>query len=123
MNIKIFPGKEEDINHYVEKSEDEINYYKYQLCDILYFNILCKISLLHKKYAINKKTNYQDRYNLALKKEIEYNNIVSDIKNNYKDILNLNNEYVEKIKQLLNITKININYRLYNSKMYLIKNS
>lgn len=123
MNIKIFPGKEEDINHYIEKSEDEINYYKYQLCDILYFNILCKISLLHKKYAINKKTNYQDRYNLALKKEIEYNNIVSDIKNNYKDILNLNNEYVEKIKQLLNITKININYRLYNSKMYLIKNS
>ena len=123
MNIKIFPGKEEDINHYIEKSEDEINYYKYQLCDILYFNILCKISLLHKKYAINKKTNYQDRYNLALKKEIEYNNIVSDIKNNYKDILNFNNEYVEKIKQLLNITKININYRLYNSKMYLIKNS
>ena len=116
-------GTEEELKHYIERSDDEINYYMYQMCDVLYFNILVKVSMLHKKYAINKKISHQERYNLALLKECEYNEIVKDIYLQYENILKFNNPCILKIKDLLSITKRNINYRTYNSRMYLIKNA
>lgn len=123
MNIKMITGTEEELKHYIERSDDEINYYMYQMCDVLYFNILVKVSMLHKKYAINKKISHQERYNLALLKECEYNEIVKDIYLQYENILKFNNPCILKIKDLLSITKRNINYRTYNSRMYLIKNA
>lgn len=123
MNIKMITGTEEELKHYIERSDDEINYYMYQMCDVLYFNILVKVSMLHKKYAINKKISHQERYNLALLKECEYNEMVKDIYLQYENILKFNNPCISKIKDLLSTTKRNINYRTYNSRMYLIKNA
>lgn len=123
MNVKMITGTEEELKHYIERSDDEINYYMYQMCDVLYFNILVKVSMLHKKYAINKKISHQERYNLALLKECEYNEMVKDIYLQYENILKFNNPCISKIKDLLSTTKRNINYRTYNSRMYLIKNA